>query len=165
MPKSGENDPDAEADDYWGEQRYTPSANLEKWKRVQESQVWTIVKTWVTGESAKFEDADIKYQIEPAARVIMNGSGFVMLPWHKDNKTDLSMFWLCGVCACEFPMFKKNRKCARIRYIRPKYETSEQRIFEIETLKSGLISGFSVKAFRALNSLSVLTPQTEFQHV
>jgi hypothetical protein len=54
--------------------------------------VWTTVKTWVTDERAQFEDADIKYQLELAARESMNESGIVKLSGHKDNKTDLGMF-------------------------------------------------------------------------
>jgi hypothetical protein len=34
-------------------------ANPEKTKRVRELLSWTTVKTWVTGERAQFEDADI----------------------------------------------------------------------------------------------------------
>ena len=67
-------------------------ANPEKTKRVRELLSWTTVKTWVTGERAQFEDADIQYQLEIAAREIMNESGIVKLPGHKDNKTDLGMF-------------------------------------------------------------------------
>jgi hypothetical protein len=89
---SEENDSDAEADDDWGEQQYSPSANPEKRKRVSEIQVWTTVKPWVTGERAQFEDENIKYQLELAVQEIMNESGIVKLPGHKDNKTDLIMF-------------------------------------------------------------------------
>ncbi len=59
---------------------------------MREILVWTTVKTWVTGERAQFEDADIKYQLELAVREIMTESGIVKLPGHKDNKTDLGMF-------------------------------------------------------------------------
>jgi hypothetical protein len=54
--------------------------------------VWITVKTWVSGERAQFEDVDIKHQLELAAQGIMNKSGIVKLPGHKDNKTDLRLF-------------------------------------------------------------------------
>jgi hypothetical protein len=54
--------------------------------------VWTTVRTWDTGISAQFEDADIKYHLELASRNLMHESEVIKLPRHKENKSDLGMF-------------------------------------------------------------------------
>ncbi len=61
---------DDETDEYL-DQPLNPEPNAEIGKRMRELLVWTTVRTWDTGISAQFKDADIKYQLKVALRNLM----------------------------------------------------------------------------------------------
>jgi hypothetical protein len=61
----------------------------------RELRVLTMVKQWVTGNRPESEPADFKYQLELEARKLMNESGVVKPPCHKEKKSEdsyLGMF-------------------------------------------------------------------------
>ncbi len=78
------NDKDDE-DDAADEVSYKP-------KRHRELNVYETVKRWVTGEMAEFEACDIQHQLELEARKLMNESGLMKTPNHKETKTELGLW-------------------------------------------------------------------------
>jgi hypothetical protein len=61
-------------------------------RRHRELNVYETVKRWVTGERAEFEPCDIQHQLELEARKLMNESGMLKTPNHKETKTELGMW-------------------------------------------------------------------------
>ncbi len=64
----------------------------DKPKRHSELNVFETVKRWVTGKMAEFDFCDIGHQHELEAQKLMNESGMVKLPNHKETKSKLAMW-------------------------------------------------------------------------
>ncbi len=83
VEEPAENDPKLDDEDDEDDEADEAS---DKPKRHRELNVYETVKRWVTGKMAEFELCDIQHQLELEARKLMNESGMVKPPNHKETK-------------------------------------------------------------------------------